>query len=107
KLLAIPCMSPSPPPVRRLQPTIACPLRIPQFLEATVGHSLVVEDRLIAVHHLCDSGIWHDLLVGPVSMFPRFKHHPGEDHGFIWPRLGEVSKRDHVLRIQVVTGAFP
>lgn len=80
-----------------------------QFLEAAVSHALEIEQRLIKIHHLLKSGISHDLLVGPVSMFTRFKNRPRKDHGFIGMRLDELRKRGValIIRLQVIADALP
>src|SRR5262245_35681989 len=48
--------------VRRLEPAIACPLRMHQFLEATVSHSLVIEQWPVTANDLLDARVGHDLL---------------------------------------------
>src|SRR5262249_41112088 len=93
--------------VRRLEPAIACPLRMHQLLEATVSHTLVIEQWPVTAHDLLDSRVGHDLLICLISVFTGFKDDPCKDHGFVRARLSELRKRNHAFTNQVITDAFP
>src|SRR5262249_19907287 len=95
------------PPRGRLEPAIACPLRMHQLLEAAVSHTLAIEQWPVTAHDLLDSRVGHDLLISLISVFTGFKDDPRKDHGFVRARLSELRKRNHAFTNQVITDAFP
>src|SRR5262245_26830768 len=77
-----------------------------QHLEPPVGHPLHVE-RGVVPYHLAETGVGRNLRVGQISLLARLEYDPGEDHGLVWPGLGQLRELHQVLHVQVVADALP